>query len=154
MRGGRRGIILPTILATLVVLGLLSALALHDAVQEWRVAALADDQALARAALLEAVDGVSHPPDLAALCVSSPLASQGASGLAVGGGAWRVRWHHLGEGRVWAVAEGRGLRGARARAVAHLAPDTAASDSGLFRCPAASRLAGRGPRWLERHPEG
>lgn len=154
-RGGpRRGIILPSVLAALVALALLSALALFDAVQEWRVAGLADDQVLARAALAEGLDAVGRPADLAFLCLSPPLARQTGVGTAVGGGRYRITWSHLGGGLVRAEAEGRGRTGARARAIALLRPDSTAWVSGVFGCPTATRLAPAGTGWVSVHPEG
>lgn len=154
MRGDRRGIVLPAVLATIVALGLLASLALFDAVLEWRVAGLAEDQVLARAALLEAIDGAASPPDLAALCLRPPLAPQSGSGTAAAGGSWRVRWHHLGGGLVRAELEGRGRMGSRARAIALVVPDSGDRSSGGYGCPAATRLLPAGPGWLEGHPEG
>lgn len=153
-RRSRRGIILPTVLAALVALALLSALALFDAVQEWRVAGLADDQLIARAALHEGLDALARPTDLPLLCVSPPLSRQVATAPSVGGGAYRIAWSHLGGGLVRAEAEGRGRVGARTRAIALLRPDSSERAMGLYRCPAATRLAPAGTVWLTAHPEG
>ena len=154
MRGARRGFILPVVLGAIMALGLLSSLALFDAVQEWRVAGLADDQVLARAAVLQGVDAVAHPPDLPGLCVRPPLASVAATGPGAGGGAWLVRWRHLGDGLVRAEVEGRGRAGSRARVMALVVPDSGGRSSGLYGCAAATRLVPAGPGWLEGHPEG
>ncbi len=154
MRGARRGIILPVVLAAIVALGLLASLALFDAVQEWRVAGFADDQLLARAALLEAIDATASPPDLPGLCVRPALAPQLASGVAVAGGGWRVRWHHMGGGLVRAELEGRGRLGSRSRAIALVVPDSGDRSSGGYGCPAATRLVPAGTGWLEGHPDG
>lgn len=154
MRGARRGFILPVVLAAIVTLGLLGGLALFDAAQEWRVAALAEDAAVARAAMLEGVDAVSDPPALAALCVSPPLATQARDGASAGGGRWQARWQHVGEGVVRAEVTGRGPAGATSRAVALVVPDSVGRVAGLWPCPAASRLVPAGPSWVEAHPEG
>jgi hypothetical protein len=150
----RRGIILPAVLAALVALALLSALALLDAVQEWRVAGLADDQVLARAAMEEGLDALGHPGDLAFLCLSPPLARQTGAGTAAGGGRYLLHWTHLGRGLVRAEVEGRGRVGARARAIALLRPDSTAWVSGVFGCPTATRLAPAGTGWVTVHPTG
>lgn len=154
MSGVRRGIVLPVVLAAILALGLLSSLALFDAVLEWRVAGLAEDQVLARAAVLEGIDAVAVPPDLAVLCGRPPLAVQSSAGTAASGGRFRVVWQHLGGGLVRAEVEGMGRIGARSRLIALVVPDTSERVSGLLRCPMARRLIPAGPRWLESHPEG
>ncbi len=146
--------VLPIVLAAIVSLGLLASLALFDAVQEWRVAGLADDQVLARVAAMEGLDAVSRPADLAGLCLRSPLSAEVAAGSASSGGRYRVRWQHLGDGLVRAEVEGLGRNGGRSRLIALVAPDSSERVSGLFRCPAAGRLIPAGPGWLETHPEG
>lgn len=154
MRGGRRGVVLPAVLAALVSLALLSSLALFDAVQEWRVAGLADDQVLARAALHEGVDRLGEPGDLAALCASPPLLRQGRAARAAGGGRFALSWSHLGGGLVRAEVQGEGRHGGRARAIALMRPDSSEWVSGLFGCPAATRLSPVGAGWVTVHPEG
>jgi len=146
--------VLPIVLAAIVSLGLIASLALFDAVQEWRVAGLADDQVLARAAALEGLDAVARPPDVAGLCLRSPLSVEMGAGAASSGGRYRVRWQHLGDGLVRAEVEGQGRHGGRSRLIALVVPDTSERVSGLFRCPAASRLVPAGPGWSETHPEG
>ena len=145
---------LPVVLAAILALGLLSSLALFDAVLEWRVAGLAEDQVLARAAVLEGVDAVGEPPDLPVLCGLPPLAVQETSGTAVSGGRFQIVWQHLGDGLVRSEVEGMGRMGTRSRVIALVAPDTLERVSGLLRCPMARRLIPAGPRWLESHPEG
>lgn len=145
---------MPIVLAAIVSLGLLASLALFDAVQEWRVAGLADDQVLARVAVMEGLDAVARPADLAGLCLRSPLAVRTAAGPASSGGRYRVRWQHLGDGLVRAEVEGLGRSGGRSRLIALVVPDSSARVSGLFRCPVATRLVPAGPGWLETHPEG
>lgn len=153
-RSLRPGIILPAVLAALVALALLSALAMFDAVQEWRVAGLADDQVVARAALQEGLDALAAPTDLPLLCVSPALARQVGAGSSAGGGSYRLSWSHLGGGLVRAEAEGRGRVRARARAIALLRPDSSERSMGLYGCPAATRLRPAGVGWLTSHPAG
>ena len=154
MSGVRRGVVLPIVLAAILALGFLASLALFDAVLEWRVAGLAEDQVVARAAAVEGTDAVADPPDLPGLCVRPPLAWEERAGTTVGGGRFLVRWQHLGDGLVRAEVEGTGRIGARARVIALVRPDSSERVSGLFRCPSAIRLVPAGPRWLEMHPEG
>ena len=146
--------VLPIVLAAIVALGLLASLALFDAVLEWRVAGLADDQVVARAAAVEGIDAVADPPDLEGLCVRPPLAWEERVGTAAGGGRFRVRWQHLGDGLVRAEVEGTGRIGSRARVIALVRPDSSERVSGLFRCPSGVRLVPAAPQWLEAHPEG
>jgi uncharacterized membrane protein len=146
--------VLPIVLAAIVSLGLLASLALFDAVQEWRVAGLAEDQVLARAGAMEGLDAVARPADLAGLCLRPPLSVEVAAGASSSGGRYRVRWQHLGAGLVRAEVEGLGRLGGRSRLIALVVPDTSERVSGLFRCPVATRLIPAGPGWLETHPEG
>ena len=154
MSGVRRGMVLPIVLSAIVALGLLASLGLFDAVQEWRVAGLADDRVLARAAVLEGLDAVPRPPDLAGLCVRSPLAWMERSGASAAGGRYRVRWQHLGRGLVRAEVEGTGRVGGRSRAIALVEPDSSEWTGGLYRCDSAARLVPAAAAWLETHPEG
>lgn len=150
----RRGIILPAVLGALVALALLSALALFDAVQESRVATLADDRVLARAALHEGLDAASDPPDLAYLCVSAPVNLQVSAGVAAGGGRYLLEWSHLGRGLVRVSVSGRGRSGARAGAIALLRPDSADASGPGYSCPRATRLGPVGPGWVVAAPDG
>ncbi|MBL8998429.1 MAG: hypothetical protein JNL44_14035 [Gemmatimonadetes bacterium] len=145
---------LPAVLAVMVALALLSTAALFDAVQEWRVATLAADRVVARAAALSALGAVSRPPALDLLCVSAPGSVQGAAAPVPGAGSARVSWRHLGSGAVRAEVTGLGVHGSRVRFLAFLAPDSADRTAALYRCPAASRLLPFGPRPIEGHPEG
>ncbi len=154
MRGARRGIVLPVVLLTMVALALLSALALSDAVQEWRVATLSDDAVAARAALLEGVDAAASPPDLAALCVLPALMEQSATAPAAGGGRYRITWAHLGGGIVRLRIRGEGPRGAREGAVGLVRPDSGEVAAGLFSCPDASGLVPAAGGWLAADPGG
>jgi len=154
MRVARRGIVLPVVLLVLVALELLSALALFDALQEWRVAGLAEDRVLAHAALEEGIDALRAPPDLPDLCLRPPLAAESRSGTASGGGAFRVTWSHLGDGIVHVRVTGSGRQGAEVRAIALVRPDSTERVSGVFACPAATRLEPLGPAWLVADPAG
>ena len=90
-RRRRPGIALPAVLGVIVALGLLSSLALADAVRDWRVATLAEDAVRARAAALEALAAAAHPVDLEALCLSGPLTGQGADVPTASGTRGHVR---------------------------------------------------------------
>lgn len=153
-RAPRRGIALPAVLAVLVALGLLSALALTDAVRDWRVATLAEDAVRARAAALSALAAAAQPVDLGALCLAGPLAEQSMDVASAPGTRAHVRWRSLQPGIVRAEIEGEGSQGARHRMQALLTPDSAERVMGLFRCPSATRLRPAAGRWTDGHPEG
>lgn len=142
------------VLAVLVALMLLSALALSEAMLDWRVARFAADAVRARGAAMRGLAVVATPPDLAALCVSGPLAVQERSLPPVAGTGARIRWRHLGGGVMRAEVQGTGLQGARHRVWALLVPDTTERVMGLFRCPAALRLVPVPGRATDGHPEG
>ncbi|HET8769981.1 MAG TPA: hypothetical protein VFM71_03255 [Gemmatimonadaceae bacterium] len=150
----RKGIVLPVVLAVLVALMLLSALALSEAMLDWRVARFADDAVRARAAAMRGLAAVDTPPDLATLCVSGPLAVQERVLPQVDGTDARVLWRQLGGGVVRAEVEGTGVHGARHRAWALLVPDSTARVMGLLRCPDALRLVPVPGRATDGHPEG
>lgn len=153
MRSDRPGIVLPAVLAVLVCLALLSALALMSAAQEERVAGLAQDRLLARAAALEGLTLLGSPGDVGELCLRPPLAPLETTRPAVSGGSLRLRWRHFGRGLTRVEIEGRGRSGSRWRLWGYLRPDPA-TDSLPFGCPGALRLVPVGPGWLEGHPEG
>jgi hypothetical protein len=153
MRGDRRGIILPTVLAVLVTTAMLSALVLFSAAQEQRVAGLAMDRLRARAAAMEGLAQASAPPDPEELCLRPPLAPMEVLRTTVSGGTVRLRWRHLGAGLVRFEVEGRGGQGSRWRFLGYLRPDPPPT-SLPFGCPGATRLVPVGPRWLDGHPEG
>lgn len=153
-RTRRPGIALPAVLMVVVALAMLSALAFSEAVREWRVASLAEDAVQARAASLTAMASSRVPPDLAALCVSGPLMTQGRAVPVAAGGSASLRWRSLGGGVIRVEAEGRGRFGARARLQALLVPDSTERSMGLLRCPDARRLVPVTGRWLDGHPEG
>ncbi len=137
-----------------MALMLLGALALSEAMLDWRVATLADDAVRARAAALRGLSVVAAPPDLAGLCLSGPLAVQERVLPPVGGTGVRIRWRQLGGGVVRAEVEGTGRHGARHRVWTLLVPDSTERVLGLLRCPAAVRLLPVPGRATDRHPEG
>lgn len=150
----RRGIALPAVLGVLVALGLLSSLALSDAVRDWRVASLAEDAVRARAAAMHGLALAGDPTDLAGLCVSGPLAVRSMDVPTSGGTRARIRWRVLQPGIVRVDTEGAGTHGARHRLQALLTPDSAERVMGLYRCPSATRLVPAAVRWTDGHPEG
>jgi hypothetical protein len=153
MRSGRRGIVLPAVLAVLVPLSAISALALMEAAQELRVSALASDRVVARAGAIEGLGHVWSPSDPAELCLRPPSLPRTVARMASGGGSIIIRWHHLGRGLIRADVEGRGRRGAVTRLTAHLRPDSVAAPPGIG-CPSATSLVPATGDWLEGHPEG
>jgi hypothetical protein len=153
MRGDRRGIILPAVLAVLVTTALLSALVLFDAAQDQRVAGMAQDRLRARASAIEGVQFVGAPGDVEALCIRPPLSPVERVRPTTSGGTVLLRWRHLGAGLVRVEVEGRGSQGSRWRYLGYLRPDPPPPALPLG-CPGATRLLPVGSRWLEGHPEG
>lgn len=153
MRGDRRGIILPAVLAVLITTAMLSALVLFEAAQEQRVAGLAQDRLLARAAAMEGLLHAGAPPDVEELCLRPPLAPMEMVRPTTSGGTVRLRWRHLGAGLARLEVEGRGQQGSRWRYLGYLRPDPPPAPL-AFGCPGATRLVPVGPRWLDGHPEG
>jgi hypothetical protein len=150
----RKGIALPAVLLVTLALALLSGFAFTEAVRDRRVATLAQDAVHARAAALTGLAEAGHPPDLAMLCVSGPLASQSREMTGAMGTHAVLRWRAMGGGVTWVEAEGRGRHGARRRLLGLMVPDSAERTMDLFRCPAALRLVPVSGRWRDGHPEG
>jgi hypothetical protein len=153
MRGDRRGIILPAVLAVLLTTAMLSALVLFDAAQDQRVAGFAQDHLRARAAAAEGLIHAGAPPDAEELCLRPPLAPMEVVRTTVSGGTVRLRWRHVGAGLVRLEVEGRGQLGGRRRVFGYLRADPLPA-SLPFGCPGATRLVPIGPSWLDGHPEG
>jgi len=146
--------VLPAVLGVLILLGLLSALVLSEALLDWRVATLADDGVRARAGALRALAAARFPPDLPGLCVSGPLVVQYVDLPESQGAAARVSWRQLGGGVVRVEALGTGTHGARHRIWALFVPDSTERAMGLFRCPSATALIRVPGHSAGRHPEG
>lgn len=142
------------VLAVLVALMLLSALALSEAMLDWRVARFADDEVRARAAAMRGLAAVATPPDLATLCVSGPLAIQERVLPPVTDSGVRIRWRQLGGGVIRAEVEGTGVHGARHRVWALVVPDSTERVMGFLRCPDALRVVPVPGRATDGHPEG
>jgi hypothetical protein len=142
------------VVLVLAALGLMSALALSDAVQAWRASGLAEDDVRARAAALAALSGLRTPPDLAWLCLQPPHVSVWAGHPVPGGGRAELRWWSVGRGEVLAQVTGVGPRGGRRRWLAHLVPDSLPVEAWVPGCPDAQGLRPAGPGWLQAHPEG
>lgn len=150
----RRAIALPMVLLVLVALGLLSSLALFDALQATRGARLAEDEARARAAAIAGVEGLRRPADAPWLCLQPPGTPLGAT-LSVGDGASaRLRWWSLGGGRVRGEVVGIGRTGGRHRRLASLLADSMPLDSLTLGCPGATALRPAPDPWLAAHPDG
>lgn len=150
----RRGIVLPAVITVLVALGLLSALALSDALLDWRAASLADDAVRARAAAISGLGAAPEPPDLASLCIAGPLLTQELDLPPSAGGTASVTWRALGTGVVRVEVLGRGRQGANHGIWALMKPDSAERVMGLLRCPDARRLVPVHGHWRGRRPEG
>lgn len=152
--GNRRGIALPVALLMIVALGMLSALSLTDALQASRVATLAEDEALARAAALEGLSRLTAPPDVAWLCLQPPATPVVHVETLPGGQRVELRWWAVAPGVIRAEVLGVGTSGGRHRRLAWLRPVPQDPDDHRPGCPAAERLEPIGPDWLGGHPEG
>lgn len=150
----RRGIALPMVLLVMTALGLLSSLALFDALQATRGARLAEDEARATAAAVAGVAGLLSPPDLPWLCLQPPSAPVRRDVSIEGGGRVRLAWWSLGGGRVRGEVTGFGLGGGRHRRFARLVADSIPSDPLTPGCPTAVALRPASPDWLQAHPDG
>lgn len=142
------------VVLVLAALGLLSALALSDAVQAWRASGLAEDDVKARSVALAALDGLRAPPDLPWLCLQPPHSSVWAGYPVSGGGRAELRWWSVRRGEVRAEVTGVGPRGARRRWLAQLVPDSLPTEPWVPGCPDAQALLPAGLGWLQAHPEG
>lgn len=150
----RRGIALPMVLLVMLALGLLSSLALFDAVQATRAGRLAQDEALAYAAAVEGVAGLLNPPDLAWLCLQPPATPLRRDVAIEGGGRAELAWWSLGRGRVRGAVVGIGQGGGRHRRLAWLVADSVPSDVGTPGCPTAAGLRPASAKWIQAHPDG
>ncbi len=150
----RAGIALPMILLVMTALAILSALALFDALQTWRVALLAEDGVRARAAAHGAMRAAFAPPDLHFLCLQPPHLLTGTHTVATAAGEATIGWRSLGPGRLRAEITGTGRSGARHRLLVLLTPDSLPALPGAPGCPTATRLLPQGPAWVLRHPQG
>lgn len=150
----RRGIALPFVLMVLVALGMLSSLALGDAMLSARVAALAEDEVRARAAALGADSLLKQPPDLAWLCLQPPSAAQRRVVTAADGGRVEVLWWMVGSGLVRVQVTGTGPGGGRHRRLAWLRPDSLLPLDPRPGCPDARGLIPAAASWRAEHPEG
>ncbi len=150
----RRGIALPMVLLVMLALGLLSALALFDAVQATRAGRLARDEALAYAAAVAGVAALFVPPDIVWLCLQPPSSPLRRAHSTDDGGRVELVWWSLGYGRVRGEVTGVGGGGGRQRRFAWLRADSIPIDPGTPGCPAAKRLQPLSPVWLRAHPDG
>jgi hypothetical protein len=141
-------------LLVLVALGLLSALALLDAAQAARLASLGEDEVFARAALVQALDRLGEPPDLAWLCLQPPARATVVAEVLSDGRRIERRWWMLGPGVVRVEVIGVGVGGARHRRIGWMRPDSLEAPAVGTGCPGAQRLVPLGPDWLGAHPEG
>lgn len=152
--GLRRGIALPVALLMIVALGMLSALSLTDALQAARIATLAEDEALARAAALEGLARLGAPPDVPWLCLQPPAAPVRVVDTLPDGRRVELRWWAVSPGVVRAEVVGVGARGGRHRRIGWLRPVPVDPEDHRPGCPEAERLEPIGPDWLGGHPEG
>lgn len=149
-----RGIALPMVLLVLLALGVLSSLALGDAIQAYRAAGLAGDALHARAAAHRGLALAFVPPDLALLCLQPPHAEMVRSVTFEDGLRARLAWRALTSRVLQLEVTGHGHRGARVRLIGRLTPDSLPGDPWVFGCPAATKLLPAGTDWWFRHPAG
>lgn len=142
------------VLLTLLALTILSSLALFDALQAWRAAALAEDAVRARAAAHSALQQVFAPASLPWLCLQPPHLHTDREFTLPAGARARVSWRTFGPADLRAEVAGFGARGARHRLLVRLTPDSLPGDPWVPGCPSATRLLPAGPDWWVRHPEG
>lgn len=150
----RRGIALPIVLLVLVALGILSALALQDAMLASRVAALAEDELQARAAALTGDSALRHPPDLTWLCLQPPASPQRRVLPAPHGARVEILWWMLGSGLVRVQVKGVGAGGSRHRRLGWLRPDSLLPLDPRPGCPESRALEPAATNWRAAHPEG
>lgn len=150
----RRAIALPIVLLVLIALGLLSSLALIDALQATRGARLAEDEARARAVAIAGVEGLFAPPDLPWLCLQPPAAPLGATIIYSDQGRAQLRWWSLGAGWVRGEVVGVGASGGRHRRLALLVADSLPTEPTTPGCPGARTLRAAPAPWLAAHPDG
>lgn len=150
----RPGIALPMALLVMVALALLSALALTDALHASRAATLAEDEARARAAALQGIEGLASPPDLAWLCLQPPMRPIAVTEDTPDGGRVERRWWMVAPGVVRVELVGIGVHGARHRRLGWMRPDSIDAAAPHPGCPRATRLLPAGLDWLGGHPEG
>jgi hypothetical protein len=150
----RKGIALPVVLLVLVALGLMSSLALSDALLASRVATLAEDELRARGAAIGGVEGVRTPPDLQWLCLQPPARAVGAAQALPDGGRVELVWWMVAPGVVRAQITGVAAGGGRHRRIAWLRPDSLVPMDVRPGCPDAGGLIPASDDWLGGHPEG
>lgn len=150
----RRGIALPMVLLVLVALGMLSSLALGDALQSVRVATLAEDELRARAAAVAADSVLRRPPDLLWLCLQPPASPQRRVLGHRDGSRAELTWWMAGPGLVRVQVLGVGPSGARHRRLAWLRPDSLVPLDPRPGCPDATALEPAVQDWRAAHPEG
>jgi hypothetical protein len=150
----RRGIALPMVLLVLVALGMLSSLALADALQSARVATLAEDELRARALAVAGDSVLRTPPDIRWLCLQPAVAPQRRVLAEPNGSRAEVTWWMSGPGLVRVQVLGVGPAGARHRRLAWLKPDSLVPLDSRPGCPDATRLVPAVRDWRAEHPEG
>lgn len=150
----RGGIALPIVLLVLVALGMLSSLALSDAMLAARVAALAEDEVQARAAALAADSAIRNPPDLVWLCLQPPSSPQRRVMSHQDGRRVEIVWWMLGSGLVRVQVTGIGPSGGRHRRLGWLRPDSLVPLDPRPGCPEARALTPALLSWRTAHPEG
>jgi hypothetical protein len=149
-----RGIALPMVMFVLTALGVLSSLSLLDALGAWRAAQLAAGAVAAKAAVLQGVEHLRSPRDVAWLCLASPATPRREVRSLDDGSELRLTWWSLGGGRVRGEVSAVGRIGGRHRVLAALRADSMPEGPDAIGCPGATGLEPDGVRWLMPHPGG
>ena len=142
------------VLLALTALGLLSSLALFDALQATRGARLAEDEARALAASITGAEGLLSPPDLPWLCLQPPATPLSRTLNFGEMGRVQLRWWSLGGGLVRGEVVGLGKSRGRHRRLAILVADSIPRDATTPGCPGARALRPTLAPWLTPHPDG
>lgn len=150
----RSGIALPAVLLALVALAMLSSLALADGLQASRVAALAEDELRARAAVVGLDSLMRSPPDVVWLCLQPPAQPARLARVRADGTRIDVTWWMVESGLVRVQVSSRGPSGARHRRLAWMRPDSLVPLDPRPGCPEARGLIPAATSWRAAHPEG
>lgn len=110
-------------MVALTLMAAWGAIALSQAAQAARQAALAHDALRVRVVLASAREATLTPPNLPVLCQSEPLSPMRVMLTDGSGVSTEVRWHHLGSGIILAKVDVRSHGSGRARLLRWLVPE-------------------------------
>lgn len=122
------------------------ATALRHAMEAMRRADLSEEALRVRVAMDRGVQTIWSPPNLAWLCIASPLVPERQVDVSIAGVSVEVRWRHTGLGVILAEVDATGPKGGRSRSIFWLRADSVDAEQGSGRC------GGRGLRALDSSP--